>query len=80
MPTRVALIAHDQKKGDIVRLTGEYVDTLRCCELIATGSTGACIEQAVGSARRRPADRRAARRRPRQHGHLPPRPDDAAAA
>ena len=29
MTTRIALIAHDHKKDDIVKLAGEYVDTLR---------------------------------------------------
>ncbi|WP_322095159.1 methylglyoxal synthase [Paraburkholderia bannensis] len=48
MPTRVALIAHDHKKDDIVRLTGEYVDTLRRCELLATGTTGGRIAAAHG--------------------------------
>jgi methylglyoxal synthase len=48
MPTRVALIAHDHKKDDIVRLTGEYVDTLRRCALLATGTTGGRIEAAHG--------------------------------
>ncbi|QGZ61001.1 methylglyoxal synthase [Paraburkholderia acidisoli] len=48
MSTRVALIAHDHKKDDIVKLAGEYVDTLRQCELIATGTTGSRIEAAHG--------------------------------
>ncbi|TDV12137.1 methylglyoxal synthase [Paraburkholderia caballeronis] len=48
MPTRVALIAHDQKKDDIVTLAGEYADTLRRCELIATGTTGARIAAVHG--------------------------------
>lgn len=48
MSTRVALIAHDHKKDDIVRLTGEYVDTLRRCELLATGTTGGRIAAAHG--------------------------------
>ncbi len=48
MPTRVALIAHDHKKDDIVRLTGEYVETLRRCELLATGTTGGRIAAAHG--------------------------------
>ncbi|MFD1558067.1 methylglyoxal synthase [Paraburkholderia silviterrae] len=48
MPTRVALIAHDHKKDDIVRLSGEYVDTLRRCELLATGTTGSRIAAAHG--------------------------------
>jgi methylglyoxal synthase len=48
MATRVALIAHDHKKEDIVRLTGEYADTLARCELIATGTTGSRIADAHG--------------------------------
>ncbi|WP_042272278.1 methylglyoxal synthase [Paraburkholderia heleia] len=48
MPTRVALIAHDHKKDDIVKLASEYVDTLRHCEIIATGTTGSRIEAATG--------------------------------
>ena len=48
MTTRVALIAHDHKKDDIVRLAGEYVDTLSRCDLIATGTTGSRISDAHG--------------------------------
>ncbi|BCZ78436.1 methylglyoxal synthase [Paraburkholderia terrae] len=48
MTTRVALIAHDHKKDDIVRLAGEYVDTLSRCDLIATGTTGSRITDAHG--------------------------------
>jgi methylglyoxal synthase len=48
MATRVALIAHDHKKDDIVKLAGEYADTLRRCELIATGTTGSRIAAAHG--------------------------------
>jgi methylglyoxal synthase len=50
MATRVALIAHDHKKDDIVKLAGEYADTLRRCDLIATGTTGSRIEAAHGLA------------------------------
>jgi len=48
MLTRVALIAHDHKKDDIVALAGEYAGTLRRCELVATGTTGTRIAQAHG--------------------------------
>jgi methylglyoxal synthase len=48
MATRIALIAHDHKKDDIVKLAGEYVDTLRRCEIIATGTTGARVNAAHG--------------------------------
>ncbi|CAM2147992.1 Methylglyoxal synthase [Pararobbsia alpina] len=40
MKTRIALIAHDRKKDDIVELAGHYVDTLAQCDLVATGTTG----------------------------------------
>ena len=72
MTTRIALIAHDHKKDDIVKLAGEYVDTLRRCDIVATGTTGWRIADAHGldgradavrPARRRPADRRATRGR-----------------
>lgn len=46
MTPRVALIAHDHKKDDIVALSGEYVELLRRCRLIATGTTGGRIAAA----------------------------------
>lgn len=48
MTTRVALIAHDMKKDDIVTLAGEFVDTLAQCDLVATGTTGGRIAAAHG--------------------------------
>jgi methylglyoxal synthase len=48
MTLRVALIAHDMKKDDMVALAGEYVDTLAQCELVATGTTGTRITAAHG--------------------------------
>jgi methylglyoxal synthase len=45
---RIALIAHDHKKDDIVALAGEYVDVLRRCMLVATGTTGGRIADAHG--------------------------------
>lgn len=38
--TRVALIAHDEKKPDIIDLAQEHEELLRQYELIATGTTG----------------------------------------
>jgi methylglyoxal synthase len=46
MTPRVALIAHDHKKDDIVALAGEYAATLARCALIATGTTGERIAAA----------------------------------
>lgn len=48
MIPRVALIAHDHKKDDIVALAGEYVGVLRRCHLVATGTTGGRIADAHG--------------------------------
>jgi methylglyoxal synthase len=41
MKPRIALIAHDKKKDDMVNLAGEYRDFLAGCTLTATGTTGA---------------------------------------
>src|ERR1700761_5692765 len=48
MTTRIALIAHDHKKDAIVQLAGEYVDTLRRCDIVATGTTGSRIADTHG--------------------------------
>ena len=40
MKPRIALIAHDKKKDDMIALAAEYVDFLRGCTLSATGTTG----------------------------------------
>jgi len=44
----IALIAHDQKKADIVKLAGEFAAFLSGCHLIATGTTGGRIHDEVG--------------------------------
>ena len=41
----IALIAHDQKKADIVMLAREFAAFLRGCHLIATGTTGGRIHE-----------------------------------
>ncbi|MBP3685780.1 MAG: methylglyoxal synthase [Clostridia bacterium] len=40
---KIALIAHDKKKDDIIRLAIEYKDVLAAHELYATGTTGTLI-------------------------------------
>jgi methylglyoxal synthase len=37
---RLALIAHDRKKDDMLVLAGKHLQFLRKCELVATGTTG----------------------------------------
>jgi len=46
--TRIALIAHDRKKDDIIRLAGDYADVLHHCDIVATGTTGSRIAAAHG--------------------------------
>lgn len=45
---RIALIAHDKKKDDIIAFVRRYRDQLRQFELVATGTTGKRIEEATG--------------------------------
>lgn len=48
MKKRIALIAHDQKKDDMVELAAEFADLLRQCILVATGTTGKRLHDEVG--------------------------------
>lgn len=48
MKKRIALIAHDQKKDDMVELASEHADLLRQCVLVATGTTGKRLHDEVG--------------------------------
>jgi methylglyoxal synthase len=50
MQPRLALIAHDMKKDDMVALAAEYAPFLRTCKLVATGTTGARLMAEVGLA------------------------------
>lgn len=45
---RIALIAHDHKKDDMVDLAFEFADLLRQCQLVATGTTGKRLSEEVG--------------------------------
>ncbi len=45
---RIALIAHDAKKVDIVMFANKHKDKLNQCELIATGTTGKMIKSKTG--------------------------------
>ncbi|MBJ7313265.1 methylglyoxal synthase [Rugamonas sp. CCM 8940] len=48
MTTRIALIAHDKKKDDMIALAGEHLDFLRACSLTATGTTGSRLATELG--------------------------------
>lgn len=45
---KIALIAHDKKKKDMIKLAGEYADVLGQHTLYATGTTGTMIMGDVG--------------------------------
>ena len=48
MKPRIALIAHDKKKDDMIALAGEYRDFLGRCTLTATGTTGGRLNNELG--------------------------------
>lgn len=48
MKPRIALIAHDKKKDEMVMLAAEYIDFLRGCILTATGTTGGRLANELG--------------------------------
>ena len=48
MKTRIALIAHDKKKDDMIALAAEYQEFLRGCTLSATGTTGGRLINELG--------------------------------
>ena len=48
MTLRLALIAHDNKKADMVALALEFAPFLRQCTLCATGTTGGRLAAEVG--------------------------------
>ncbi|HEY0845233.1 MAG TPA: methylglyoxal synthase [Noviherbaspirillum sp.] len=48
MKKRIALIAHDRKKDEMIELASEHADLLRQCILVATGTTGKRLHDEVG--------------------------------
>jgi methylglyoxal synthase len=48
MKARIALIAHDKKKDDMITLAGEYRAFLAGCTLVATGTTGGRLANELG--------------------------------
>ncbi|MES2741813.1 MAG: methylglyoxal synthase [Pseudomonadota bacterium] len=48
MSIRIALIAHDKKKDDMIALAGHYRDFLLTCSLTATGTTGGRLVKELG--------------------------------
>jgi methylglyoxal synthase len=48
MKPRIALIAHDKKKDDMIALAAEYIGFLRGCTLSATGTTGGRLSSELG--------------------------------
>lgn len=48
MSIRIAMIAHDKKKDDMIALAGQYADFLGACTLVATGTTGGRLINELG--------------------------------
>ena len=48
MKPRIALIAHDKKKDDMITLAAEYLSFLQTCTLVATGTTGGRLINELG--------------------------------
>ena len=48
MKKRIALIAHDNKKRELIEWTKFNRDTFLKCDVIATGTTGKMLENEVG--------------------------------
>jgi len=45
---RIALIAHDQKKDDMVQFVVDHLSFLNRCKIYTTGTTGKRINEATG--------------------------------
>lgn len=48
MTKRIALVAHDNKKGELIEWVKFNRESMLRCELVATGTTGSIIENEVG--------------------------------
>ena len=48
MKKRIALIAHDNKKRELIEWTKYNRDTMLKCDVIATGTTGKMLESELG--------------------------------
>ncbi|MEL6436580.1 MAG: methylglyoxal synthase [Pseudomonadota bacterium] len=46
-PRTLALVAHDQKKDDMVNFAKDHADLLAPCQLVCTGTTGGRIQDAL---------------------------------
>jgi methylglyoxal synthase len=45
---RLALVAHDNKKKELLEWAQQYAVSMKQCELYATGTTGKLLEQELG--------------------------------
>lgn len=45
---KIALVAHDEKKAEMIAFTKKHKDVLTRCELTATGTTGKLIQEHTG--------------------------------
>lgn len=45
---KIALIAHDKKKDEMVEFAKKHLDFLSRCDLVATGTTGKLVQEKTG--------------------------------
>jgi len=45
---KIALIAHDKKKDEMVEFAKKHLDSLSRCDLVATGTTGKLVQEKTG--------------------------------
>lgn len=45
---KIALVAHDEKKAEMIEFAKKHKDVLSQCELTATGTTGKLVQQHTG--------------------------------
>ena len=54
---RVALIAHDNKKKELIEWVKFNLESMRKCEIYATGTTGKQLEERIGFDSKTPSKR-----------------------
>ncbi|RDV26857.1 methylglyoxal synthase [Alteromonas aestuariivivens] len=45
---RIALVAHDHKKPELLQWVNKHIDVMRKCSIVATGTTGGLIADNTG--------------------------------
>ncbi|MFZ4781102.1 MAG: methylglyoxal synthase [Armatimonadaceae bacterium] len=46
--SRIALVAHNGRKDQMVQFAGQHIDVLSRCQIVATSTTGGILEEQLG--------------------------------